>query len=135
MKRRGSERGFMLMEAMIAVFIFSIGVLALGKCVDNCIMAEQAKEEDEHARRFLANRMAEIEQGSLPLKDKATEEFKEGAFAGMTLRTTRVPLKKKNENNKELFGLFIITLELGWQSKGQDQLRELTFYVFPQQQR
>ena len=95
-------------------------------------MAEQAKEEDEHARRFLANRMAEIEQGSLPVKDKGTEELK-GAFAGMTLQTTRVPLKRKNENDKELFGLFSITLELAWKTKGQDQRRDLTFYVYPQQ--
>ena len=135
MKRRASPRGFMLMEAMIAVFIFSIGVLALGKCVDNCIVAERVKEDDERARRCLANRMAEIEQGAIPMKDKATEEFKEGAFAGMTLKTTRVPLKKKNENNKELFGLFIVTLELAWKSGGQDQTKELTFYVYPQQQR
>ena len=132
MKRRRSERGFLLMEAMIAVFIFSIGVLALGRCVDNCIAAEQAKEDDDRARRFLANRMAEIEQGSLPVKDKGTEELK-GAFAGMTLQTTRVPLKRKNEDGKELFGLFTVTLELACKFKGQEQTRELTFYVYPQQ--
>ena len=134
MKLRASQRGFMLMEAMIAVFIFSIGVLALGKCVENCIIAERVKEDDERARRCLANRMAEIEQGSVVVQDKETVALK-GAFEGMTLRTTRVPLKKKNENNKELFGLFIVTLDLAWKSGGQDQVKELTFYVYPQQQR
>lgn len=135
MKRRASRRGFMLLEAMIAVFVFSVGVLGLAKCVDNCIVAERIKEDDERARRCLANRMAEIEQGAVVVQDKKTEVITEGAFAGMTLKTTRVPLKKKNENNKELFGLFVVTLELAWKSGGQDQTKELTFYVYPQQQR
>ena len=133
MKRPVFQRGVVLLEAMIAVAIFSIGVLALGRCVEQCITAEMIKEEDERARRFLASRMAEIEQGSVVVTDKATEELK-GEFEGMLLRTTRVPLKKKNEDNKELFGLFSITLELVWKNKGQEQSRELNFYVYPRQQ-
>ena len=131
MKRPIFQRGFMLLEAMVAVAVFAIGVLALGRCVDNCIVAEKAKEEDEHARRFLLNRMAEIEADAVVVQDKAAEELK-GAFAGMWLKTTRVPLKKKNENKQELFGLATVTLELSWKTRGQDQSRELTFYVFKQ---
>ena len=133
MKRRLFPRGFVLLEAMIAVAMFSIGVLALGRCVQNCIKAEMIKVEDERARRFLANRMAEIEQGSVVMRDKETEELK-GEFEGMSLRTTRVPLKKKNEDNKELFGLFAITLELVWKTNGEPRSRELNFYVYPRQQ-
>ncbi len=133
MRRPSFQRGFVLFEAMIAVLIFSIGVLALGRCVDNCITAGQVKVEDERARRFLANRMAEIEQGAVVAQDKAKEELK-GEFEGMLLRTTRVPLKKKNEDNKELFGLASITLELLWKTDGNERSRELTFYVYPRQQ-
>ena len=133
MKRRLFPRGFVLLEAMIAVAMFSIGVLALGRCVQNCIKAEMIKVEDERARRFLSNRMAEIEQGSVVMRDKETEELK-GEFEGMSLRTTRVPLKKKNEDNKELFGLFAITLELVWKTNGEPRSRELNFYVYPRQQ-
>ena len=132
MKRPLFQRGFVLLEAMIAVAVFSIGVLALGTCVQNCIVAERAKVEDEHARRFLMNRMAEIEQGSIVVQDKGPPEELKGAFAGMVLKTTRVPLKKKNENKQELFGLFGVTLELAWKSNGQDQSKDLTFYVFTQ---
>ena len=133
MKHRPFSHAFVLLEAMIAVAMFSIGVLALGKCVENCITAEMIKVEDERARRFLSNRMAEIEQGAVVMRDKETEELK-GEFEGMSLRTTRVPMKKKNEDNKELFGIFIITLELEWKAKGQPRSRELTFYVYPRQQ-
>ena len=133
MKRRPFFHAFILMEAMIAVLMFSIGVLALGRCVDSCITAGQVKVEDERARRFLSNRMAEIEQGAVVMRDKETEELK-GEFEGMSLRTTRVPMKKKNEDNKELFGLASITLELLWKTDGNEHSRELTFYVYPRQQ-
>ena len=133
MKRRPFPRAFVLFEAMIAVAMFSIGVLALGKCVENCIVAEMIKVEDERARRFLSNRMAEIEMGSVVMRDKESEELK-GEFEGMTLKTTRVALKKKNEDGKELFGIFAITLELEWKNKGQPRARELSFYVYPRQQ-
>ena len=38
------------------------------------------------------------------------------------------------EDNKELFGIFAITLELEWKNKGQPRSRELSFYVYPRQQ-
>jgi hypothetical protein len=134
MKRaRFSNAAFLLLEAMLAVAIFSIGIIALGKCVQNCLLAVRVKEEDARARRFLENRMAEIEQGSVVVTDKGTEELK-GMFSGMVLKTTRVPLKLKNEKKQEMFGLFHITLSLAWKSGGNDQMRELSFYVYPRQQ-
>jgi hypothetical protein len=117
---------------MIATFIFAIGVIALGHCVENCLSAQRIKEDDARARRLLENRMAEIEAGSAVVTDKATEELK-GMFAGMTLKTTRVPLKKKNEKEQELFGLFQMNLQLTWKADGQEQVKELTFYVYPRQ--
>ena len=133
MKRARHIRAFILLEAMLAVAVFSIGVIALGNCVQNCIVAERVKEEDARARRILENRMAEIEAGSVPIADKASEELK-GMFAGMTLKTTRVPLKRKNEKNAEVFGLFAITLTLSWMTDGLEQSKVLSFYVYPRQQ-
>ncbi len=134
MKRLVLHRGFVLLEAMIAVGVFAIGVIALGSCVQNCMVAERAKDDDARARLALANRMAEIEAGSVVVTDKATEELK-GMFEGMTLRTTRVPLKEKNEKvpPQELFGIFIITLDLLWKADGVEQTKELSFYVYPRQ--
>lgn len=125
------RRGFVLLEAMIAVAIFAIGVLALGKCVSNCLVAERFKEEDGRARRALENRMLEIEAGSVPLSDSITEELKE-PFDGMTIKQTRVPLKKKNEKDEDIVGLESVTLELTWKSDGEEHAKELTFYVYPQ---
>lgn len=126
------RRGFVLLEAMLAVVIFSLGVLALGKCVSNCLSAERLKQEDVRAGRILANRMAEIEAGIITLADTTTEKLKEKEMGeGMTLKTTRVPVKKKNERGQELTNLFLVTLTLSWESDGEKHDRELMFYVHP----
>ena len=126
--RPRTQAGYLLLEAMLAVAIFAIGVITLAKCVSNCLVAEQYKQEDGRARRALANRMAEIEAGAVPLADNAVDELK-GSFAGMKMKQTRVPLKKKNEKDQELIGLFAVTLELTWERNGSKESRDLQFYV------
>jgi Tfp pilus assembly protein PilV len=122
------QSGYLLLEAMLAVAIFAIGVITLGKSVNNCLLAERAKQEDGRARQALANRMAEIEAGAVALSDNATEDLK-GSFAGMKMKQTRVALKKKNEKNQELIGLFGVTLEVSWDNNGTKESRDLQFYV------
>ena len=126
------SRGFVLIEVMIAVAIFALAVLTLGQGVRNCIAAQIAKEDDERALRALENRVAEIELGAVPLQDSTTEDLKE-PFKGMKLKTTRKQLKKKNEKEQDLFGLFEVTLDLMWKSDGIPQNRTLSFYYFPRQ--
>jgi len=123
---------FVLIEVMIAVAIFALAVLTLGQGVRNCIAAQIAKEDDERALRALENRVAEIELGAVPLQDTTTEDLKE-PFKGMKLKTTRKQLKKKNEKEQDLFGLFEVTLDLMWKSDGIPQNRTLSFYYFPRQ--
>ncbi len=131
-KPRGihSKRGFVLFEAVLAVLIFSVGVLALGRCVENCLNADQAKNDDARAMRALENAMAAIEADATPVSDSATEDLK-GMFDGMKLKTTRVPLKEKNEKDQEIFGVTLVTLEVSWVSRGEKQSRELDFFNSP----
>jgi Tfp pilus assembly protein PilV len=134
MKRLTDSRsGFLLFEAMLAVVIFALGVLTLGKCVENCIRAEKFRREEALARRLLANRMTEILAGAIPLTDKASEKYDKGPWAGMELQTTRQPLELKNEKEQELFGLYQVTLVLKWKSGVEPVTRDLTFYIYPRQ--
>lgn len=126
------ERGFWLLEAVLAVAIFALGMIALGQCVNNCLVAERIKQDDLRARQALENRMVEIEAGAVPLEDSKVEDLK-GAYEGMKLRQTRVPLKRQNEKKQDIVGIYAVTLELLWESDGQDLTRELTFYVYPRQ--
>ena len=56
-----------------------------------------------------------------------------GAYEGMKIKQTRVPLKRKNEKNQDIVGLYAVTLELMWEADGKELSRELTFYVYPRQ--
>ena len=123
----------MLFEAMLAVVIFALGVLTLGKCVENCLRAEKFRREEGHARRLLANRMTEILSNASPLSDKSSEKWDKGPWAGMELTTIRTPLELKNEKEQELFGLYQVTLELKWKSGGDVVTKDLIFYIYPRQ--
>jgi len=121
--------GFLLLETMIGVLVFAIGVLALARCVERCLDVESAKVSDERARMALENRMAEIEAGAVFFETGKEEKLK-GMFEGITLAQTRTPLRLQDENKKELEGLFQIQLEAAWKEPSGDQSKVLTFYVF-----
>ena len=128
--RAGRNRsGFLLLETMIGIMVFAIGVLALARCVERCLDVENAKVTDERARIALENRMAEIEAGSV-FFETGKEEKLAGMFQGITLGQTRTPLRLRDDNKKELTGLFRIQLEAVWTEAGTDQSKVLTFYVY-----
>lgn len=134
----GKKRGVMLLEAMLAVAIFAIGVITLGRCVSNCIAAQRQQEEEVLARRALENRWAEIETGAVVLGaaggggTSSSEELK-GTFSGMKMKTVSVPVKKKNEKEEKIEGISAVTLTVLWASGGVEQSKELIFYVYPRQ--
>lgn len=129
-KRAG---GFMLLEALLAVTIFAIGVLTLGRCVSGCLSAVRLKEQDALARRALENRWAEIESGAVQLSNESAEELKP-PFDGMTLKTTRVDVEKVNEKEERITGISAVTLSVAWTSDGEEQSKQLMFYFYPRQQ-
>lgn len=131
-RRSRARRGFVLFEAMLATVIFALAVLSLGQCVDNCLRADILMQDDERARRALENRMNEIEAGAVTINDPVTDELK-GAFEGMTLKQSKEELKRKNEKDQEISGIFKISLELTWTTKGETRARSLQFYVYPRQ--
>jgi hypothetical protein len=126
------HRGFLLLDSMLAVAIFAMGVLALGRCVENCLRAERFRREEGLAQRVIANYVTQIETDALPLSDKMTEELK-GAWTGMTMNITREPLKLQNEKDQELFGLYKVTLDLSWNTARETIHREMSFYIYPKQ--
>jgi type II secretory pathway pseudopilin PulG len=120
--------GFILIEVMLGVMIFAVGVLALGKCAGNCIDAERIRQETERARLALGNRMAEVEAGEIPT-DKDLSDDLGDSFPGMTLKQSRKPVPAKNEKGIALTGLYEVDLEVDWTSDNEPQSRELSFYV------
>ncbi|MDD5350820.1 MAG: hypothetical protein PHQ12_11470 [Chthoniobacteraceae bacterium] len=120
--------GFLLLETMIGVTVFAIGILAMARSVERCLDAEEAQLWDERARLALENRMAEIEAGAVVF-EIGNEEKLEGMFRGITLNQTRTPSRLVDADNKELAGLYQVRLEAVWKEAGTRQFKALTFYV------
>ena len=121
-------RGFALYEVLIGVAIFAIGVLALGRAVQNCMNATSLAAEDERVRQVLANRMAEI-QVTPGFPDSAKETNVKTGYGTVKLiqKTTPAGLK---EDNVDLSGIILVTLSAEWTRDGIKQSRNLQFYVY-----
>jgi type II secretion system protein I len=124
------SKGFVLLEALLAVAIFALGVLALGRCVSNCVAAERLKSEDALARRALENRMAEIEAGVVSSSETRAEDLS-GPCQGFRLVQSNVPLERRNERDQPLAGISVVTLAVSWQGAGETHQRTQIFYASP----
>ncbi len=121
-------RGFMLLEIMLAVAIFAMGVVTLGAALTQCIVAQRLRFESERARLALQNRMAEIQANPAMPDNSATRAMK-GAFTGMTMIEKRKAVEFKNEEGAILSGLNQVTLTAEWDSDGERRSRTSTFYL------
>jgi Tfp pilus assembly protein PilV len=127
--KRNRFAGFALYEVLIGVTIFVIGVLALGRSVENCINASSLSSEENRVRQVLANRMAEI-QATPGVPDPA-KEFKINSGYGVVKLTQKAkPAELKDETNVVISGITLVTLTADWTRGGIAQSRHLTFYVY-----
>ncbi|MEI6871619.1 MAG: prepilin-type N-terminal cleavage/methylation domain-containing protein [Verrucomicrobiota bacterium] len=126
------QRGFILLEAMVATAIFAMAVLALAQCIESGLQAGVAQRDDARARRALSNRMRELEGGAQPYVDILNGVELKGEFAGMVLRQTIVPLELIDQNKAIVDDLFGVTLEVSWQASARSRaVKQLMFYAYP----
>jgi len=124
---RSRLRGYALLEAMLAVAIFALGVIGLGRCISQGLVVERIQAEDARIYRLLENRAAEIEAGAV----RATElqEKVAGMNGGVILTQTRREVHKQDEHGQELANLSLLTIEATWASDGEQHSRSLNLYV------
>ena len=125
-------RAFVLIEVLIGVMIFAIGVLSLGRCVANCIGAEADRQESERARLALENRMAEVEAGEIPTDKERSDDLGD-AFPGMTMHQSRHQVAAKDDKGGEILGLYEVDLEVDWTSGNDAESKAISFYVLRSQ--
>jgi type II secretory pathway pseudopilin PulG len=124
-------RGFILLEAMIAVTMFGLAVLALGRCIEAGIQAGVVQREDARAQRALVNWMRELEAGSQPYSDGLNVELKR-EFTGMRLRQAVTPLELTDQNKRVVDGILEVNLEVSWMNPGGVRaVKQLKFYAYP----
>ena len=123
-------RGFALYEVLLGLMIFVVGVVVIGRSIENCLNASVLSAEDDRVRQILANRMAEVQ--ATPGSPDAKKETKVATGYGDVLLVQRsVPAGLKiNENNTELNGINLVTLRADWTRNGVAQSRKIEFYVY-----
>ncbi len=128
-RNRPRPGGFALYEVLIGVTIFAIGVIALGRSVENCINASSLSTQEDRVRQILANQMAEI-QATPGAPEEKRERKVDTGYAPVTVVQQSVPAEMKTEKNLEVGGINRVTLTANWARGGVKQERRLEFYVY-----
>jgi Tfp pilus assembly protein PilV len=128
---QGNRRtgAFALYEVLIGLTIFVLGVVVVGQSVQNCLNASVLSSEEDRVRQILANRMAEV-QATPGFPDAKKETKVATGYGEVVLVQRSVPAGLKGENNTELNGINLVTLQADWKRNGVVQSRKIEFYVY-----
>jgi hypothetical protein len=124
-----SRKAFALYEVLLGLLIFAVGIIALGRAVNNCMNASALSADDARVREILANRMVEIET-TPGQPDKAKESRIDTGFGILKLVQKAAPQEMKEEDGTELTGIIRVTLTANWKRGGADQSKAIAFYVY-----
>ncbi len=123
------DSGFALYEVLLGLTIFVVGVLALGRAVENCMNANALSEEENRVRQLLSNRMAEV-QASPGLPDDKKETKIDTGYGFVNLIQKSVPEQLEDKDNIIISGINRVTLRAEWSRDGTAQSKQLVFYVY-----
>jgi Tfp pilus assembly protein PilV len=126
---RKSRFGFALYEVLLGLTVFVIGVLALGRSIENCINASALSAEDDRVRQILSNRMSEI-QATPGVPDVTKELQIDTGYGVVKLTQKTIGAKLTEDDGTELLGVRLVTLTAEWTRGGIAQSRNLEFYVY-----
>ena len=122
-------RAFALYEVLLGMAIFSVGVLVLGRSVENCLNANTLSSEQDRVRQILANRMAEI-QASTGLPDTNKETKIDTGYGEVKLIQRSAPANLQDEKGLEMPGIIHVALTVEWTRGRIAQSKMIEFYVF-----
>lgn len=106
--------GFALYEVLIGLTIFLVGVLSLGRAVENCLNASTLSAEEDRIREILSNRMAEIQ--ATPGPPDVSKEFKiDTGYGPVKLIQKSAPANLTEPDGNKLLGIYLVTLTVQWQ--------------------
>jgi Tfp pilus assembly protein PilV len=130
-RSKRTRAAFALYEVLIGLAIFAVGVLALGRSVQNCLNASGLNAEEDRVRQILADRMAEVQ--ATPGFPDAKKETKVATGYGNVLLVQRsVQTDLKADDNTVISGINLVTLSAEWKRNGVAQSRKIQFYVYRQ---
>lgn len=128
-RRRRSRFGFALYEVLLGVAVFALGVIALGRAVENCINASTISAEENVVRQILSDRMAQVQAASgVP---DAEKEFKiNTSYGRIILIQKSAPASLTEPDNTLITGMNLVTLTARWDHAGVPESKQIQFYVY-----
>ena len=127
--RTTSRAAFALYEVLLGVAIFAVGVIALGRAVENCLNASSISAEESAVRQILSDRMAVVQ--AAPGVPDPEKEFKINSNYGMVrLIQKSGPAVLTEEDKTLLSGIYLVTLTAQWQHAGVPQSKRIQLYVY-----
>jgi hypothetical protein len=128
-RRSRSKYAFALYEVLLGVAIFALGVISLGRAVQNCINASSISAEENVVRQILSDRMAQVQAASVvPEPEK---EFKVATNYGRVILTQKTAAAPMTEpDNTVINGINLVTLTARWEHAGVPQSKQIQFYVY-----
>ena len=128
-RRARSKYAFALYEVLLGVAIFALGVISLGRAVQNCINASSISAEENVVRQILSDRMAVVQAASVV--PDAEKEFKIDTSYGKVILTQKAASAALTEpDNTIITGINLVTLTARWQHAGVSQSKQIQFYVY-----
>jgi hypothetical protein len=128
-RRLRSKYAFALYEVLMGVAIFALGVIALGRAVENCINASTISSEDNVVRQILSDRMAQVQAASAV--PEAEKEFKiKTSYGNVTVTQKSAPAGLTEPDNTLINGINLVTLTARWDHAGFPQSKQIQFYVY-----
>jgi hypothetical protein len=124
-----TTRAFALYEVLLGLAIFVVGVLMLGRSVQNCLNASILSAEDDRVRQILSNRMAEI-QATPGFPDERKETKVNTGYGEVNLIQNSEPAGLKNDKDLEMGGINRVILRVEWTRGRVAQSRKIEFYVY-----
>ena len=126
---RNAYRAFALYEVLLGLAIFALGVLALGRAVENCLNANSLNAEENRVRQILSNRMAEV-QATPGVPDQSRDLKFDTGYGMVKLIQKAFPADLQDANGGPLVGVNRVVLTATWTRGGTEQSQQLEFYVY-----
>jgi Tfp pilus assembly protein PilV len=120
---------FALTEVLLGLAIFALGVLALGRAVENCLQANTLNAEENRVRQILANRMAEV-QATPGFPDPSKEFNIDSGYGIVKLIQKSASAELEEDNGAKLVNVNRVSLTANWKRGGTTQSQQIEFYVY-----
>jgi Tfp pilus assembly protein PilV len=128
-----SKAGFTLLEALLALFVFSVAVIALVETINTMgVASTEARQQREIVARIESLMLeATRKQPAQPTPDQQKGFDRTVKEGGVSYHLKMSPMELKNQDDQPLDGLFQLKTTASWKDGGQEQQMTVETWVYP----